>query len=228
MKDEAGEEFLAYYLVVLVDVVGQSKKLAPLKTVPTTDKEKAETVATLRETAFFIRNLRECFESYLQGATEEGDFAKTLKDPERDKLRQLLKADVRYFGFSDTSVVAVCLRNSDANCTPMNGVRAALLAAYSATLVSMRVGHLLRGGVEVGLAIPMGESEIYGPALESAYRLESEKADYPRIIVGDQLQRYLRTVANQEGGSEFSEQAKQAAAYCQRLLHPDEDGKGHA
>ena len=43
----------------------------------------------------------------------------------------------------------------------------------------------------MGLATDIGPQEIYGAALGSAYRLESEEAGYPRIVIGDELWRYF-------------------------------------
>jgi hypothetical protein len=39
-----------------------------------------------------------------------------------------------------------------------------------------------------------GRGEIYGTALERAYDLESEVAKYPRIVIGDELSKYLNSV----------------------------------
>jgi len=49
----------------------------------------------------------------------------------------------------------------------------------------------LRGGIDVGLATEIGPGEIYGTALERAYVLKSKEAEYQRIVIGDELCRYL-------------------------------------
>ncbi len=43
----------------------------------------------------------------------------------------------------------------------------------------------------MGLATEIGPGEIYGTALERAYLLESRVAKYPRLVMGDELWRYL-------------------------------------
>jgi hypothetical protein len=58
-------------------------------------------------------------------------------------------------------------------------------------LVSLCSKHALRGGIDVGLATEIAEGEIYGTALEHAYLLESKRAKYPRIVIGEQLWGYL-------------------------------------
>ncbi len=51
-------------------------------------------------------------------------------------------------------------------------------------------GHLVRGGISMGqLFVGEGNTILFGPALVRAYKLESEKAVYPRILVDAGLKR---------------------------------------
>ena len=51
-------------------------------------------------------------------------------------------------------------------------------------------GHLVRGGISMGqLFVGDRASILFGPALVRAYKLESEKAVYPRILVDASLKR---------------------------------------
>jgi len=58
-------------------------------------------------------------------------------------------------------------------------------------LTALASKHPLRGGIDVGLATEIGPGEIYGTALERAYLLECRVAKYPRLVIGDELWRYL-------------------------------------
>ena len=49
------------------------------------------------------------------------------------------------------------------------------------------MGRPLRGGIDVGLGLEITADEVYGPALERAHYLESRLADYPCVLVGDEL-----------------------------------------
>lgn len=53
-----------------------------------------------------------------------------------------------------------------------------------------RLGYLVRGGIARG-PLYHESSIVFGPAMIDAYRLESEIAVYPRIIVHPEIQRYL-------------------------------------
>src|SRR5207244_7206404 len=70
-------------------------------------------------------------------------------------------------------------------------VFSALSAACVVMLTALANKHPLRGGIDVGLAAEIGPGEIYGTALERAYLLEDRVAKYPRLVIGDELWRYL-------------------------------------
>jgi hypothetical protein len=55
----------------------------------------------------------------------------------------------------------------------------------------MSQGWPIRGGIELGLAMDIDNDDIYGPALARAYTLESKVAQYPRIVIGEELILYL-------------------------------------
>lgn len=78
--------------------------------------------------------------------------------------------------------------------------------------------------VDVGLGIEMTKSEIYGPALERAHFLESCKARYPRIAVGDDLLNYLRIVHGQSPSTVFGRSAVVLAGACLSAIFQDSDG----
>lgn len=61
-------------------------------------------------------------------------------------------------------------------------------------LASLASKHPMRGGIDVGLATEIGPEEIYGTALERGYLLERDVARYPRIVIGDELWKYLNAV----------------------------------
>jgi hypothetical protein len=100
-----------------------------------------------------------------------------------------------------------------------------VLAATAVTFLSCLVhSWAIRGGIELGLAMDIEEGEVYGPALASAYRLESKVAQYPRIVVGEELVRYLRMVAGQEAITAEESAHTRVAARSLGLLAVDDDG----
>ncbi|MFS0604931.1 hypothetical protein [Peribacillus frigoritolerans] len=59
------------------------------------------------------------------------------------------------------------------------------------------IGILVRGGVSAGRLYHKG-TIAFGPAFISAYRIESELADFPRIVIDPQIMNYKVTPINEK------------------------------
>ena len=101
-------------------------------------------------------------------------------------------------------------------------VRRLLEVVTTAWLVSLAEGAPFRGGVEIGLAAQMRENDVYGQALIEAYRLESEVAQWPRIVLGEELVGALQD-ARQDPDVAL-QGAAMFAAQCWSMLRQDGDG----
>lgn len=89
----------------------------------------------------------------------------------------------------------------------------------------MSAGYACRGGIDVGVGGEMFEGELYGPALYEAYRLESQVAQYPRIVIGKNLIDYLVGLTRLEGSDVTSTYTKTIASKCLSFLVQDIDGQ---
>lgn len=69
----------------------------------------------------------------------------------------------------------------------------------------------------------MGDAEVYGAALARAHQLEAQVAVYPRIVVGEELRRYLLLVAAMPVRNQLSAIAKRLAEECTSLLAHDKN-----
>ena len=50
-----------------------------------------------------------------------------------------------------------------------------------------------RASIELGTGTDLENGDLYGPIRAEAYELEKERADYPRIVIGDRLFEYLKS-----------------------------------
>lgn len=208
---------LGYHLVAFLDVQGQRDRFKELR-LPKTPDEEAKVKEVLRGTAGFVVSLRELFRKQFE-VFESGMV----------NLRAHTSGPLRpsFIGFSDSFVTSVPLRNDGGDLRCVVIVFSALSAASVVMLTSLASKHPLRGGIDVGLATEIGLGEIYGTALGGAYRLESEVAQYPRIVIGDELWRYLNS-ALIEFGNSTTPAAKPITAIVQRIMNliaMDTDGK---
>jgi len=181
---------LGYHLVAFLDVLGQRDKFRGLK-MPTNAQEEDEVKEVLRQTAGFVAELRTVFQTQFE-VFEAGAL----------NMRRHTKQPLRpsFTGFSDSFVTSVPLREEGYELMPVVTVFSALSAACIVMLTALASKHPLRGGIDVGLATEIGPGEIYGTALERAYLLECKVAKYPRLVIGDELWRYLNgTLAHFEG-----------------------------
>jgi hypothetical protein len=204
---------LGHHLVAFLDVLGQRERFKGLR-LPKTSEETAEVAEVLRQTAGFVLELRE-------------NFAQQFKSFEAGFTQTKVSVQPKFVGFSDSFVISTPLRGDAGDLVPIVTVFSALFAAAVSMLMALASKHLLRGGIDVGLATEIGPEEIYGTALEKAYVLESQEAESPRIVVGDELWNYLN-VARMHFEQQSSSQAKSIAKIIEKmmgLIATDGDGK---
>ena len=207
---------LGHHLVAFLDVLGQREQFQQLR-LPKTPEEEAHVKEVLRNTAGFVVGLRELFQTQFD-VFEAG----------ASRVRAYTKLPVRpsFIGFSDSFVTSVPLRNDGGDLVPVVIVFSALSSAAVVTLSSLASKHPLRGGIDVGLATEIGPGEIYGTALERAYLLECSVAKYPRIVIGDELWKYLNSALT-EFGKGPTPLARSITAIVQKitdLIITDSDG----
>ena len=126
---------------------------------------------------------------------------------------------------SDTFCVAVPIEPKSGGTGAMAtfaDVRRSLEVAATTWLVSLAEGAPFRGGLEIGIAAQMPENDVYGQALIDAYHLESEVADWPRIVVGKDLVSALQD-ARQDPDAAF-QGAAMFARQCWSMLRQDGQG----
>jgi hypothetical protein len=93
-------------------------------------------------------------------------------------------------------------------------------------LTALASKHPLRGGIDVGLATEIGPGEIYGTALERAYLLECRVAKYPRLVIGDELWKYLNAALT-HFESQTTPAAKAITAIVKKTMQIATDADGH-
>jgi len=111
----------------------------------------------------------------------------------------------------------------------INSVYGILMACGSLLLLSLASRKPFRAGIDIGYGIKLPNNEIYGPALFRAYELESNIAQYPRIVVGQQLINFLGNLSLKNPQLEKQEAidiewCKKIADICLGIIKVDLDG----
>jgi hypothetical protein len=119
----------------------------------------------------------------------------------------------------------VPLENKTENCVPINNILGAFQGICLIYNIALAKHKPIRGGIDIGWGTQLAQNEVYGSALVKAYTLETEKAKYPRIVVGESLWKYINYVENLKSKTEYGIRAKSTAKQCKSLVVKDHDGR---
>ena len=225
MNQNDDDLLFQHYLVVFLDILGQRRALREIKDLPTNETEKESFIRNLQKTFGRVDKLRKGFKDFFEAANTHAPNTALVPDEHREEFLASQKSEAYFYGFSDSIIIAVPLMNIDENCTAINGVFSAMVAASGIGFLALADRIALRGGLDVGVATQIQDKEIYGPALERAYFLESQLAEYPRFVVGGELINYLLWVENQQCKTRLGLVAKEIARFCRQMIIRDTDGR---
>jgi hypothetical protein len=216
-----------FYLVVFIDILGQRESLRNITFLPGNDQEKERFYKHLKDTLGKVITLRDLFDTFFNGIMSRIPKTDLVPPEHRQAFLASQKTDLHSYGISDSIIISVPLstEKENENCTPMNGVYAALVATACLGLSTFARRIIWRAGLDVGICTQIKGMEIYGPALERAFYLESQLAEYPRFVIGDVLIQYLSSIREQECRTPFGQIAKNMANFCREMIIQDTDGR---
>jgi hypothetical protein len=211
-----------FHCVALVDILGQRRKLRKLPRVPNADEE---TRKILAETAGHVLRFRTNLATFFERYQIENPIVKGMPEDARERLKKA-KDSIRTRSFSDLIVLDVSLTGDEVQFAPMTGIFSSMAACCLLQGGALAEKRPIRGGIDVGAGLNLNQNddEVYGPALEHAHYLESELADYPRILVGAELVRYLESIERVDANQGLIRVAKKLATKCLHLIVRDSDG----
>ncbi len=219
------ELFVGTYLVVFVDILGQQDILRQIQSLPNKSipEQKEEFEGLLKKTIGTVDAFRRMFNNFFQESSKRYIDLNEFTEEQKQLYEKSKSNEIKSYMFSDFVMLFLSLRD-DINKVPMSGVFLALASAASTFLAMLAGGHVIRGGIDIGLGVEFWKGEIYGPALARAYALESKIAQYPRIILGEELTRYIQLQRSRPQNDVFSVLNKHLADLCSMLVAIDDDG----
>ncbi len=211
------DRHLGYFVIAYIDLLGQQDKIRSLKVPPGLSDKVAidEARRVINDTYGAVKMMRKSFITSFEAFAQSSIQKKLPPD--------LNNNPIQIQSFSDSNVIYLSLR-TDKFKLPVRGIYAILCASAVTFIHSLSQGHPIRGGIDIGAGFEPVKGEIYGPALSRAYLLESRFANYPRIVIGDELMQYLYAHSKQEPTDIYSSASKNLAATCIKLLALDDDG----
>jgi hypothetical protein len=222
-----------FHLVIFIDLLGQTNELDKFRRIPTNDEQRQEAIDAIRRTAGHVDLVRTILKDMIVDVgsrpPSEALLAQLPNDEARDSFRRVRALDIRQSGFSDCFATSVSLSDKgekEGIARVAATVHSALLGTAAASLLALAHKIPMRGGVAISTAVNLYDTEVYGPALVDAYRLESKIAEYNRIVVGPTVLDYLNHLENVPQDNAFKQGARERARQCRETLicrAPDDD-----
>lgn len=183
-----------HYLVAFIDLLGQWKRLQKLDTLQSDKNSPAykEFIKTVKDTVGAVDDLQRTAKEYFHAFTRNDECNALNSLP---GFRKLNKTEIKCQHFSDGLVIYVPLRADD-DYSPIKGVYGVLAACGMLCLLGLAKKRPVRIGVAMGIAAELRDNELYGKAVADAYEIESYIAQYPRVVVANDILDYLKSYTN--------------------------------
>lgn len=210
---------LCDYAVAFIDLLGQRAAMPERHLPPNED----EAVAIVKKSVGRIISTQKLFEDFYNSYASTETIYSKLPLPIKSAVPDMAPAQLKWQYFSDGLVVYVPL-GSGVVASPVSSIFALLLASGMLCLIGLAAGSPIRAGIDAAWAVEYRPNELYGSALAHAYKLESEVAQWPRVVVGEGLVGYLQHYATDGDNSLSSRLRREMGSLCLKLLAVDVDG----
>lgn len=214
------------YCVSFIDILGQRLQFQNEGLLPNYESsEDKETFNNkVRNTIGRVHELQRASDAFIKAALGHKSPVREKLPPAHKRLYdELNQVHLTQQRWSDGIVYFVSLREGDVKC-PMGGVYTVLLAAGTICFVFLAGKLPVRGSIDIAWGTELHKGELYGPAIAKAYELESEVAQYPRIVVGPRVVDYLVANIKNSASDIYSQHNRNLAKTCLDILALDFDG----
>lgn len=225
------------YIVAMIDILGQKEKLKEHQFLTETEEGQAllrtpegrrRFEVASQETYGRVLDLQENFkkqqEIYYRSISENKGI-QCLSKEDRLAVEDIVTS-VSFKFFSDTIVIYAPLTSENELKTRFN-IASILNACAQLMYYNFAQGIFFRGGIDIGIGIEFPNNNgVYGLVLNKAYNLESNIAQYPRLVVGGQLRKLIRSKERKTKYSEFCEGLNNRLdGFSNSIIAKDKDGE---
>lgn len=229
-NEDADHEWLVgNYCVSFIDLLGQRDALQGQGLLPPckSEEERNKLNVILRNSIGVIIKLQGQAEDMLAAAlikpNPDSPFRAALSPEQHAIWDEMMLTRIKTQRWSDGLVSFVCLGDTDIKCK-MIGVFNIFALAGALCFFGLASRSPVRGAIEVAWGVELHSRELYGAAVARAYELESEIAQYPRIVVGPETVKLLNAHASNKSEDVYSQIDRKIASLCLQMLARDVDG----
>jgi len=227
-KEIAEKLQFTFYIVVLLDLLGQSDQLDKFTIFPKTEQEMEEFRSIYRRTIGPVLHFREQIQNLHKNFSKPITIPDTIRNKLTPSQLELAKKYSRpIIGvqfFSDLAILKINLA-AQKDYSPLFSIHTLFIELAILMLINIALGDPLRGAIDVGICVELSENDLYGQALSRAYKLESKVADYSRIVIGKGFINYLDSFEKAEVQNEEKILMNFYLALIKEFLAVDTDGK---
>jgi len=223
------EYFASNYCISFMDLLGQRDAFRGQGLLPTIDSgvDGQAIDRVLRETIGPTLQLQQDVEDMMKTISEDQDSSSRtfLPEAQRGIYDELKLKRVKTQYWSDGFIRFVCLGDQEIKC-PLNGIAEIFQFSGYFCLLGLARRHPVRGAIDMAWGVELPCSGLYGPVVANAYELESNVAQYPRIVVGQLVVDFLEAhLANTRDTHDPFMMANHLwAGLCRDMLLKDVDG----
>jgi hypothetical protein len=199
------------HVVGFLDVLGQRQQLRELRSVPP-DQNCSAIIETLKKSAGYVLRLRDLLKTTSTSYTAGLSVGLC-------ELIAKAQCGVVYRTVSDSIIMAARLRN-DQRLASVASVHLCMTACCNMQVLALELNKPIRGGIDSGPGLELDPTEVYGAALERAVSLE-KSAEYPRVLVGEELCNYLDRIESGPDASPTEKCAVKIASVCKTFITED-------
>jgi len=180
-----------------------------------------------RKTIGAINELQQSADLFLAAAQKFqslSSYKQSIPEPMHEAYEASRKMKWQKQNWSDGFMYFSSLSDADIK-VPMNAVFGMIPALGALCLLGLARKRPIRGGIEIAWGVELQPGELYGCAVAKAYELESEIAQYPRIVLGPYIVDYLQKMDANTSNSIFDKANQKLAKVCIEMLAEDMDGR---
>lgn len=211
---------LCDYAVAFVDLLGQKAEMLG-RHLP---NDEQEAIALVKRSVGKIVGIQKLFESFYESHSSVTTLYSQLPKHVQDQAPDMAPGELKRQFFSDGMVIYIPLGQGIIK-SPINSIFGLLVASGLLCAAGLAAKAPVRIGIDVAWAVEYKPGELYGSALAHAYRLESEVAKWPRVVVGEGLLGYLQHYADSPDSDISSQFRREMAALCRAMIAEDIDGQ---
>ncbi len=221
------ENFAANYCISFIDLLGQRDAVRGQGLLPSIKSEADDSAfrSILRDSIGAIFRFQDDVDTMVSAVSVNQDSPWRMSLPEEEKAvwDEMQRKRVKTQHWSDGFVTFVCLGDQEIKC-PLNGVFEIFCRSGFHCLLGLARRCPVRGAIDIAWGVERRPGELYGPVVASAYELESEVAQYPRIVVGHRVIEFLENHRANTSVDAFSRVNHTLADLCLNMLLQDVDG----